>query len=203
MGGRKKIGNDEEIKERILTAAERIFGEKGYEDAKVVEISKEAGVSAKVIYKYFGSKKNLFFSVRELVANRLINEAFSRILKDISKKDLITQMEDLALSFRNYLLKNRSLARILLEGSSEDSDPDIKENYRDLKKVSMQYFVQECFGSGGEKNGQNHRQKENILPFLLSILTIMALALLLNLDRKGGFDSKFLIERFIEFVKTI
>ena len=48
-------------KDRIMDAALRIFAEKGFQNATITEISKEAGVSEATIYEYFGTKEDLLF----------------------------------------------------------------------------------------------------------------------------------------------
>lgn len=47
-------------REQIVTAARRVFSEKGYETATVRQIAIEAGVAANLITRYFGGKAGLF-----------------------------------------------------------------------------------------------------------------------------------------------
>jgi AcrR family transcriptional regulator len=50
-------------RERILSAAQRLFAERGYERVSMPAIAKDAGITAGAIYKHFGSKAELFFVV--------------------------------------------------------------------------------------------------------------------------------------------
>ena len=50
---------------RILRAAERAFGEKGYEQSTITDIAKLANVSEGTIYEYFRNKEDLLFSIPE------------------------------------------------------------------------------------------------------------------------------------------
>lgn len=52
-------------KEQILKAAERIFAEKGFHEATVAEIAKDARVSEGTIYEYFSTKEGLLFTIPE------------------------------------------------------------------------------------------------------------------------------------------
>src|SRR3954469_19720919 len=52
-------------RERILTAAERIFARHGFFAARVSEIAKDAGVADGTIYLYFKSKDDLLISLFE------------------------------------------------------------------------------------------------------------------------------------------
>jgi len=59
---RKRVGNK---RERIIAAAARLFGEKGYHDTTTAEIAESAGVAAGTIYIYFLSKEELLVAVFE------------------------------------------------------------------------------------------------------------------------------------------
>jgi len=61
-------------KDRIMDAALRIFAEKGFQNATISEISKEAGVSEATIYEYFGTKEELLFAIPEKVSNESFEE---------------------------------------------------------------------------------------------------------------------------------
>src|SRR3984885_2979760 len=50
-------------RERILTAAERIFARHGFFAAKVSDVAKDAGVADGTIYLYFKSKDELLISL--------------------------------------------------------------------------------------------------------------------------------------------
>src|SRR6267378_3605526 len=50
----------EEARTRILTAANQVFGEKGYRQATMDNVAKKLGVSKGALYLYFASKEELF-----------------------------------------------------------------------------------------------------------------------------------------------
>ena len=50
-------------KEQILRAAEKIFAHKGFYDATISDVAREAKVSDATIYEYFSSKEELLFSI--------------------------------------------------------------------------------------------------------------------------------------------
>jgi len=52
-------------REQILRAAERVIGERGFADASIADITREAGTALGTFYIYFSSKEEIF---RELVA---------------------------------------------------------------------------------------------------------------------------------------
>ncbi len=50
-------------RQRIVDAAEQVFGEKGYFPASVTDITREAGVANGTFYLYFDSKREVFIEV--------------------------------------------------------------------------------------------------------------------------------------------
>lgn len=54
-------------KEQILSAAEKVFAKKGFQDATISEVAKQAGLSDATIYEYFSSKEELLFSIPVLI----------------------------------------------------------------------------------------------------------------------------------------
>jgi AcrR family transcriptional regulator len=60
------VGNEHRTKERfssIIDSALKVFGEKGFYNATISEIARNAGVSEATIYEYFGSKEDLLFAI--------------------------------------------------------------------------------------------------------------------------------------------
>lgn len=58
-----------EVRERIRSAAVRLFGQRGYAAVSVRRICAGAGTSAPMVYYYFGSKRGLYESIlKESVA---------------------------------------------------------------------------------------------------------------------------------------
>ncbi|MCX5849298.1 MAG: TetR/AcrR family transcriptional regulator [Deltaproteobacteria bacterium] len=62
-------------KDRIMDAALRIFAEKGFQNATITEISKEASVSEATIYEYFGTKEDLLFAIPEKISNEVFKKS--------------------------------------------------------------------------------------------------------------------------------
>ncbi len=58
-------------RERILLAAERLFAEKGVENATLKMVTQEAGVNLAAVNYHFGSKEELVFAVFDDLADRI------------------------------------------------------------------------------------------------------------------------------------
>ena len=64
-------GGADDKRERILEAAIRCFGERGYHGTRTVDIAREAGVGEGTIYNHFRDKADLFRSVVECISRRI------------------------------------------------------------------------------------------------------------------------------------
>ncbi len=56
---------------KLLDAAERVFGEMGFERASIVEITRTAGVAQGTFYVYFESKQSVFAQLVDTLGKRL------------------------------------------------------------------------------------------------------------------------------------
>ncbi|MBT8496177.1 MAG: TetR family transcriptional regulator [Deltaproteobacteria bacterium] len=72
-----------EKRDRILDAAEAVFGRRGFYNARVSEVAKQAGVADGTIYLYFKSKDDLLYSVFEDRMER-VNKALAEAVAGAS-----------------------------------------------------------------------------------------------------------------------
>jgi AcrR family transcriptional regulator len=61
----RKQANVEETRKALLTAARRHFARRGYSDAEIGRIARDARVTTGAVYHHFSSKKGLFQAVAE------------------------------------------------------------------------------------------------------------------------------------------
>src|SRR5258708_22008706 len=61
----------EATRQRVLEAAEQVFGDKGYYGASVTEITRAAGVAQGTFYLYFRGKKETFLDLVDELSNRV------------------------------------------------------------------------------------------------------------------------------------
>jgi AcrR family transcriptional regulator len=102
---------------RLIRAAETVFGNVGYHDARISEITREAGVAMGTFYLYFPSKEVLF---RALVAslNHDLRRTLSEGTRELPTRAAIEE-EGLRLFF-HFLHRHRKLYRIVQEAASVD-----------------------------------------------------------------------------------
>ncbi len=115
---RKRVGNK---RERIIAAAARLFGERGYHNTTTAEIAEAAGVAAGTIYIYFSSKEELLVAVFEEFLSMHMERLRSAVAKEsdpISKiRRLLTQgfqlMEDNPESAKIFLSQLRQSTEMI------------------------------------------------------------------------------------------
>ncbi len=69
----------QEVRERIVAAALRVFGERGFHGATIGDVVRESGLSVGAIYTYFKGKDDLFLATCDLAAGRGLGELAARL----------------------------------------------------------------------------------------------------------------------------
>lgn len=106
-------------RQRLLDAAEDIFGKKGYENASVYEITQKAGVAQGTFYIYFPDKKSIFTElVKEL--NHLVRRDLAIATEGITNR--IEAERAGYKAFFNFILKRPNLYRIIRQAEFIDED---------------------------------------------------------------------------------
>jgi AcrR family transcriptional regulator len=102
-------------REQILGAADRLFGDKGFDAASVREIAEECGVNKALVHYHFGSKDGLFESVLDNYYQRLDRILLEAMQKPGSPRERISNMLD---TYVDFLAQNRNFSRIVQRESS-------------------------------------------------------------------------------------
>jgi TetR/AcrR family fatty acid metabolism transcriptional regulator len=106
MGKRK---NNEKY-HRIIQAATKMFAKKGFFQAKVSEIAKEAQVADGTVYIYFDNKDDILISLFEEQMQRVLDNMVTRL----SEQDgPVKKLEQFALTHLQLIEENKSMAEII------------------------------------------------------------------------------------------
>jgi AcrR family transcriptional regulator len=70
---------EQEVRDRIVAAAVRVFSEKGYHSSTIADVVRESGLSVGAIYTYFTSKEALFRQSCDLIAARGLDQLAERL----------------------------------------------------------------------------------------------------------------------------
>jgi len=112
----KKYSRDERKKHRtednrlfILEAAEKVFSQRGYALSTVDEIAAEAQFSKATLYRYFKSKRDIFFDVIMNSFDEVLQELEELRIKDLSAGEKLKEFIKLLLQ---VFSKKQSVSRI-------------------------------------------------------------------------------------------
>ncbi|WP_328523425.1 TetR/AcrR family transcriptional regulator [Kribbella sp. NBC_00359] len=73
----------------ILEAAERIFGERGYQGTSMDDVAAEVGVSKPLIYQYYGSKDGLFLACLARLRTQLLETVADAVMAAHDPEDAL------------------------------------------------------------------------------------------------------------------
>jgi len=108
-------------RERILTAAVKIFAERSYEGSRIDEIAREAQVPKSLIYYHFKSKEEIL----QVLIDNFIKEYMSLISENTEEEhrekaqELPGRMKDI---YYEFGMKNADLVRVILIDSLKKSN---------------------------------------------------------------------------------
>jgi AcrR family transcriptional regulator len=71
--------HEQEVRERIVAAALRVFGERGFHGATIADVVRESGLSVGAIYTWFKGKDELFLATCDLASGRGLGELAARL----------------------------------------------------------------------------------------------------------------------------
>lgn len=114
-------------KKQILMSSIRVFAQSTYHGATTKAIAEEAGVTEALIYRYFGSKRQLFKEAIVHTAGRLI-EGVEEILQTHSDNP-IRALTECYYFYIHVLEKHQDFAKMIFQVLAELDEPDIRETY--------------------------------------------------------------------------
>ena len=117
----KRRRSSDETRKLILDAAGKAFATRPYRDITLKDIAVDAGVSAPLIIKYFGSKEQLYEALVDF-------QAGAQVLFD---GPLETLGERMVAMFARPLEPNKPLSMniLFMSGASDESNRLLRENY--------------------------------------------------------------------------
>lgn len=106
-------------RQKVLDAAEAVFGEKGYDRASIVEITQRAGVAQGTFYVYFPDKKSVF--------TELVRKLSRELRRDIAAavEGLSGRIEVERVGFRTFFTfthQHQNFYKIIRQAEFVDED---------------------------------------------------------------------------------
>lgn len=102
-----KRGGINETQEKIINAATRLFGDKGYSSTSIKDICEEAGISKGGLFYYFDSKEAILYVIHDIFIDYEIREALKIIDQEKSPREIlydlvVCQVESIG-KYRSYV----------------------------------------------------------------------------------------------------
>lgn len=168
---------------QILSQAEALFAEKGYEGTTVRDIADRAGINLAMISYYFGSKEKLLEALFEV----RVSASLERVVS-IAKNDSLNlrgKIELLIDEYVNKVLSRQDFYKVMVLEQVTNRNSEILKL---LKHFKFQYaqLISEMIGqaSGSKKNRKNVD-----VVLLLSTMTGTVMQTLINKDYYREFNN--------------
>lgn len=175
--------------EKVMIAAEKIFGEKGFHAGTTKEIANEAGVAEGSIFKYFKSKKDLLVSIVAPIINKNAqNLIYSR--KDDPIRDILVCIAKDRVQFLKSIFP--ILKVVLFEGQIDNS---FRQSLFQEITSNVAKHLEILFAEKIEKG----EIKSDISPFIITrtFMPFVFGTALINEISNGGFFEPFDVENTI------
>ena len=159
MAKKKNDEVDQSTEQKIMTAAQRVFMQKGYSATRTRDIAEEAGINLALLNYYFRSKEKLF----ELVMFEKLSSFFGAIAPVLNDTSLSLDQKIILFS-NNYidlLTANPELPLFIL--SEVRTGPERFANKLPLTKIADSHFIKQLI----EKRPDIHP-----LHFLMNVLAL-------------------------------
>ncbi len=132
---------------KIITAATKVFAKKGFFNARISDIAKEAKVADGTIYLYFNNKIDILLSVFEEEIGAIIIQT-RKLLE--AEPDPRKKLEIFVFKHLTTMKKNKNLAEVI-QIELRQTTKLIKE-YRNTKFIEYIDIIAEIIEQGQEQN---------------------------------------------------
>ena len=134
-------------RKKILEAAATVFSQKGFHQAKMDEIAKQAGVAKGTLYYNFSGKSKLFAATVTEGMEKIIGQVEKELESDLPFKE---HLRKLIRSNLFLYLKYSDLSKIVFNELTSGIDNDVLE---EIEKVRLRYidFVSDLLRQGQER----------------------------------------------------
>ena len=127
----------DDVRNKILTVAERMFIRNGYESTSLKMIADRSYISKSNIYRYFGSKEEIYDTLVESARDGMKNAINFFASHDYAGKYTPDKVEEISLMIAKLMCSHRSGFLIILSYSEG-------EDYNTLKQMFTDQFLHAC-----------------------------------------------------------
>ena len=127
-------------KQQILLSAIRVFARSTYHGATTKSIAEEAGVTEALLYRYFGSKRDIFTEAIQHTAGRL-TRGLEEIL-DRHRDDPLEAISECVDYYVNILESHRDMARMIFLVLAELDEEDVRQIYLPIQTQAVEVLAE-------------------------------------------------------------
>ncbi|MFC6926599.1 TetR/AcrR family transcriptional regulator [Novosphingobium lubricantis] len=131
--------------DRILEAAQKEFARSGFATVHVNQIARSAGVSAKLIYHYFGKKENLYL---EALTQMAIDFFAAFQLEAPSVDDPLLTIRQFALRYADFYILNPHVGRLLIDQVIHDGEQIKRSHFLERRRDEMLEPLKQAMAQG-------------------------------------------------------
>jgi AcrR family transcriptional regulator len=162
-----KLSKEEQIKEEIINAAQRLFQKYGLNKTTMEDIAKAAGKGKSTLYYYYASKDDVF----EAVAVKEINETISEVSKTVEVYTSATEKIKQYVNATFRSLHNKYILYNIVCGEMKNNLDQILRKQRDIFDFKEINLVKDILIKGlenGEFDGFSEKNAEMLARTLVS-----------------------------------
>lgn len=132
---------------KIITAATKVFAKKGFFNARISDIAKEAKVADGTIYLYFNNKYDILISVFEEEIGKIVEQIKKSLAEETDPRKML---EIFATKHLQTMKKNKNLAEVI-QIELRQTNKLIKD-YRNNKFSDYTDLLEEIISLGQKQN---------------------------------------------------
>ncbi len=122
---RKQQEKSKQTKQELMDAANELFGEKGFMETTVAEITRHAGYAKGSFYRHWVSKDKLFL---EIVQDKMAQYRRSRD-EELGKAESLEEVMYIIWDFLRYIVQDKNWAKVFLEFTVHASrTPELRDD---------------------------------------------------------------------------
>jgi AcrR family transcriptional regulator len=114
-------------REKLLTAAEIIFGRRGYDSTRIADIVAEAGISHGLFYRHFADRDAILSAVLDRLNDRL-RDTSGRVAGD-GRVPTLNQLQSRNIQFFKEYAAHRLLLRVSREAAAHSGNQEFREKW--------------------------------------------------------------------------
>lgn len=213
MGHEERKRQEKGIRRKdIIDAAERVFFSKGYENASMDEVAKEAEFSKRTVYVYFSSKEQIYFEIM-IRGYRLLIDRIEKSFQENRPQHALEELRCIFFTFFGFSEDYPEYFKAIMEYETEDSNG--LTGVEDESKAECYRLGEQIFGylshalQKGVEEGSLHRGLENEKAAL--ILWACTVGIFNTGEKKGDYlknyhqvdPKKFVTESFDMIMRLI